>query len=411
MNRGDRFNKDISGTLNYILFLVWPFAALFFALANYKSTVSKNIVWFFCAFFGFTFVISSEGIDAAFYRDKFIYAYNDPSIEFMSYVLNEGSTDFFINFLNFTLSRFTDDYRILFLTFGFLFGFFYSRNIFLLLNFTSLPLKRYAWLPLLLFVFLIPFWNINGIRFYLATHIFVYSTAHFFLFQRKKYLLIALFAPLVHFSFVLCLSVLLVYLLLGKRLWIYLVFLTVAMFIYQPSLGTILSNLPQVSGAAQDKLEGYTYLEYIEDQKAAVANASWFLYLRSDLLSYLFYIVTAYFILFRYRELRYSRYAPFLIMGVLFLSLGKFTAALPNTGRFISVGFLFFAAFLYFKIMEKKMGYWLKRIMIIAIFPMLLFIIVEIRVGINVISPGIFYTNPLVAPYIEYNTPLSYFYE
>ena len=58
-----------------ILFLIWPFLALIYAAKNYKASWSKNIIWFFVIFYGFTLTIHNVGeeiSDANRYRDKFI---------------------------------------------------------------------------------------------------------------------------------------------------------------------------------------------------------------------------------------------------------------------------------------------------------------------------------------------------
>lgn len=396
--------------LPYILFLVWPFLALYHAIINYQSKYAKNIVWFFCAFFGFTFVISSEGIDAAVYRDKFLGACSDPNIEFVSYVLNEGATDFFINFLNFVLSKFTHEYRVLFLVYGLMFGYFYSRNITILIEQSHKKIDRYSWLSLILFIFLVPFWNINGIRFYLATHIFLHALLGFYFLKKKRYLLLLLFAPYVHFSFWICNAIFALHVVLGKKSFFYIAFLLVSFFIYKPDMGTILQYLPELDGAAQDKVQGYTFHEYVDNMIEVKKNSSWFLFLRNDLMQYSLLIYALYVYLFDYKRIKKSTFEPFLLLGLLFIAIAQFMSAFPLVERFMLIGYLFCAAFLFMYIQTNKPDYWMKRIIVLTAFPFILFILVEIRIGIDVISPGVFYTNPLVAPFIEYKTPLSRFY-
>lgn len=403
-------NRLLSGPLNYVLFCVWPSAALLLAIANYKSKMASNILWFFCAFFGFTFVISSEGIDAAVYRDKFLAACDDPNIEFVSYVLNEGATDFFVNFLNFTISKFTHEYRVLFLVYGLMFGYFYSRNISMLIEQSRLKVNRYSWLPLVLFIFLVPFWNINGIRFYLATHIFLHAVLGYVFYRKKRYLLLLLLVPYVHFSFWICNAIFALHLVLGKKSFFYIAFILVSFFIYQPDIGTILQYLPELGGAAQEKVKGYTFHEYVDNLAEVKQNASWFLFLRNDLMQYSLLFYAVYLYLFDYKRVKKSTFEPLLLIGILFVAIGQFMSALPLVERFLTIGYLFCAAFLFMYIQTNKPDYWMKRIIVLTAFPFILFISVEIRIGIDVISPGVFYTNPLVAPFIEYKTPLSRFY-
>ena len=55
-----------------LLFLLSPFVALLVALKKYKASWAKNVVWFFVVFYGFTFVIVSDYVDSAGYRDHLI---------------------------------------------------------------------------------------------------------------------------------------------------------------------------------------------------------------------------------------------------------------------------------------------------------------------------------------------------
>jgi len=63
----------------YATAVVWPFFALVFAMINYRSVFSKNVLWFFCAFFGYTFIISNPEMDANRYKTflERSYAKND----------------------------------------------------------------------------------------------------------------------------------------------------------------------------------------------------------------------------------------------------------------------------------------------------------------------------------------------
>ena len=56
----------------YFLFLIWPFLSILIALYEYRQKWSKNVIWLFVAFFGYTFVISNDTMDANRYRDQFI---------------------------------------------------------------------------------------------------------------------------------------------------------------------------------------------------------------------------------------------------------------------------------------------------------------------------------------------------
>ena len=58
----------------WVLFILWPFYALVFAIKNYRHAFAKNIVWMFIVFYGYSMVIVGDlenGADATRYRDQF----------------------------------------------------------------------------------------------------------------------------------------------------------------------------------------------------------------------------------------------------------------------------------------------------------------------------------------------------
>ena len=53
-------------TKNYlILFLLWPFLACITAILNFGQKEARNIVYAFLVYYGLTFVVGNEGIDAS----------------------------------------------------------------------------------------------------------------------------------------------------------------------------------------------------------------------------------------------------------------------------------------------------------------------------------------------------------
>ena len=209
----------------YIMFLLWPSLALIFAFVNYCKKSSKNILWLFCGFYGYNLVISNELMDANRYRDLFLFYRASSSVN-LDYVLNvfgtsATRTDFFFPLISYFLSRFTAEPRILFLCLGLIFGFFYSRNIWYIIEKSGRPINPTALTFLVTFSLIAPFWSINGFRFYTAFHIFIFGLLHYFAENKKYYLLISLAAFLVHFSFLFPAAVLLLFILLGKRTKVY----------------------------------------------------------------------------------------------------------------------------------------------------------------------------------------------
>ena len=200
-----------SNTLNssklyaYILFLIWPFFAAIMAFVNYRKVWAKNLVWLFVAFYSYNMVISNEYIDANRYRDNFVsYSISQEegnSVEF--YTESSGNVDVLEPLINSVLSKITTNHKILFLVYGLIFGYFFSRNIWLLLENSSEKLLLISIPIFAIFIFTNPFWNINGFRFWTAAQVFVYGALLFFIKKNKKGLAIIGLTTFIHFSFLL----------------------------------------------------------------------------------------------------------------------------------------------------------------------------------------------------------------
>ncbi len=132
--------NGLKGKTDYtvgLVFLIWPFLALIESIKNYRESWAKNGIWLFVIFFGFTFV-PRIGNDSMGYIRQFheLHNANVSLYQILGRLYTEGSRslDIIQILISFLVSRFTDDYRILFAIFGAIFGYFYSRNIFPLIN-------------------------------------------------------------------------------------------------------------------------------------------------------------------------------------------------------------------------------------------------------------------------------------
>src|SRR5699024_1226601 len=82
------------------------------------------------------------------------------------------------------VSRFTASQSVLTLVYGIIFGFFFSRNMWFVLERFKGKIRLITILLFCCFFLVIPIWDINGFRFWTAAHIFVYGVLQF-LFDEK----------------------------------------------------------------------------------------------------------------------------------------------------------------------------------------------------------------------------------
>lgn len=393
----------------YLMFLIWPFFTLVFALVNYRSRVSKNIVWLFSAFFGFTFVISSENIDSYVYKTQFLeYVRTFNSFSEFFVLLFEGQVgkgDLYQPLLTFLVSRFTNDYRVLFAIFGLVMGYFFSRNVWFLINKTTCNINKLALPFLILFIFLVPVWHINGVRFYTATHIFVFGVLNFIDSGKKKYLLIILSSFLVHFSFILPILVYFASLVIRHLPSIvYVIILIGSVFIINIEIYQIVPLLPDYYN---DRILGYTHEDYITAYEKRKNTAKWFVTLRYDLINYFLIFYSCIILLFDRRQIFQSRYKPIFFFGVLLLGLSNILSIIPSMGRFITVSLFFVVAFAFLYNQTRKILYWHKVLNLLIWIPVLFYCAVEIRLGMDFLGIGSFTYNPITAPFLNNGKSLA----
>ena len=195
-------------------FLINPFLGVIEAFKNYKAPWAKNAVWLFIIFYGFT-MVSPEGMDSSRYMLKLRYLHEQP-LSFESFAssiyLTQDTVDLYEPTVTYIISRVTDNGSILFAVFGLIFGYFYSRNIWMLFEHLDIKANLLLYLMIITFAFVIGFWSLTGVRMWTAAHIFFYGTSKYLIKSNKKGLLIAALSILVHFSFILPCIVLGVYL-------------------------------------------------------------------------------------------------------------------------------------------------------------------------------------------------------
>lgn len=390
------------------LYLIWPLLLLIESIRNYRETWAKNGIWLFVIFFGFTFV-PREGMDSMGYAQRLMDFHSSDismsEIFRMVYVPGSRYLDIIQLLLTYLVSTFTSDPRILFAVFGTIFGFFYSRNIWMLISETEGKLGRIEVLLLILFSLIIPVWFINGMRFWSAAHIFTFGALQVLLYQKRQGLLISALAILMHFSFVLPVGLLGAYMLVGNRTRVYFGFFIVSLFV--SSLDpifvreTLLGFLPAVF---HDRVTSYTSLERIEYVRAAYAGANfyarWYLpaiRIGISALLILIFVSGKEF----WKETKVKNLYSF---ALLFCGVANLVEVVM--GRFMFVAHLISAAalFMFFYYLPQKHT---SRSLFYVAFPFLLFFVLVIfRLGLDNTGVNVFISNPVLAPLMNNATAL-----
>jgi uncharacterized membrane protein len=396
------------GLSGYVLFFVWPLFSVIYAISNWRMPWAKNITWLYCCFFGFTFVISNEAIDANRYSDS-LSKLHKSGIGFIEYFdkVKEGlfgRGDYLEPMLRYLVAIFTDDYRVLFAVFGLIMGYFFSRNIWILLDGSGGRVKPHASPLLVMFVFLVPIWLINGFRFWTATHIFVYAA--FQMYYYRKYgvaLIFLLFSVLTHVAFLLPVTVLILFHLIPKRNWFFICLFFSSLLLVNLDLSFLISIIPdKLGGPAVELIRSYIDEDYVARRLDEANKLNWYVRYRF-LPLYIYTIVIAVFLLTIGRNLlRNSNNAKLLYFGILLFSITNIIDIIPSSARFYSLAYLCIFASLFLIAQQTDSSRALKVMGWIAVPFIILPILVEIRMGMEFTGPGTLITNPLLSWYFEY---------
>ena len=407
VNSGSSFKKS-----SLLLFFIWPVSALYVSFRNYKQDWSKNVLWLFCIFFGYTFIIAGEGgADSDRYARTFLmYAHSELSLpELWSSFYSESSNlvDIAFPLITYLVSRITDNSSILFAVFGLIFGYFYSRNVWYVLDRINEKLTGIVLLYFLTFALFNPIWNINGFRFYAAAQIFLFGTLPYLLEGKSKRLFWAAASLFVHFSFMYAFAVLILFYFIKNRLNIYVVFFILTSFLKEIDLQSVQSTLSFLPDIFQSKVGSYTNIEYAEAIQIEIQSNNWYLPISEKAISWVIYFL-ALFIYFFCRKFLKTRQELVTLLCFSFLLYGfaNISSLVPSGGRFLTVANTFMFAFfiIFISTFSKIRG--LPLIEALSSPLLLLFCIVSLRIGMDYYGLLTVLGNPLIAAFYKDMVPL-----
>jgi hypothetical protein len=361
------------------------------------------VLWLFVAFYGYSMVISDEGMDANRYRDIFIALAHDNNVtqNFIGTLYTEDTSyvDAIQPLITYIVSRFTDNPRILFAVFGLIFGFFYSRNIWFMLEHSDNEIKFSSFIYAFVFAITIGFWEINGFRMWTAAHVFFFGTIHYLIDNKKTSILIASTSIFFHFSFLLPVVLLFIFIVLPKRIsWFYIFFIS-TFFLSLIEISAVSSKLTNfLPGFFHSKIEGYTSDAYIEAVagEQLIRNWRYHLYQQSvkwvvtGFISVLFFYGRSFF----YRNQNYNLLFCF---AMFIMSSINIVSNIPSISRFYSVAYLFVFA-LIFLYLQNAPDFRLKKLALTLSFPFLIFYCLGM-INISFLTIGLttLVGNPIIA--------------
>lgn len=413
MVEGTQFiDKDKRNEVFYYLgFFIWPFMSMIAAFRHWKKPWSKNVFWIFCIFFGLTFIISSEFVDSARHAELLVeYANADMNIRQLVksiYSESSGYVDIVQPLITFLVSRFTKNPLFLFTIFAFIFGYFYSRNIWFVLSHINGKITKIILIYLLTFALLNPIWNINGFRMWTASQIFLFGALPYLIEGNTKKIFWPVISVFFHFSFFYPILILFLFVFFKNRLNIYMVFFIVTSFIKEINLQTLQTTLSFLPAFLQPRIMAYTNLDYAESVLEVQQSLNWYLPLSTKVIQWTIYGLTLYIYFFCRKYLKDRKDLMTLFSFSLLLSgFNNIISLVPSGSRFLTVSNTFMFAFFILFLSNTPKIKGMSFVTMLSVPLLLFFCIVTIRTGMDFFGLMTIFGNPVMVTVNTYQVPI-----
>lgn len=336
-----------------ILTLIFPFGGLIYTLSHWRESWAKNTFWLVCIYLGAVLIYWPEGMMLGTGADGGRYVLrlmemHGSSISardiFSQYLVDQHTMDLYQPLMTLLISHFTDNGHVLFAAFAIVFGYFYSRNIWYILE--KLPNRKLGGLFILvtLYFLICPITQINGIRMWTALHVFVYAMMPYLLERDKSRIWWVIFCPLIHFSYLYVSLFAIAYILLPYRLkTTSTLFLALSLAFFVGTLLVNSLNLDAVSGilaeyspeSYEGRIEGYVSQDIADKYAEASALNNWYVAGSGNILQWTYNILIL--VMLPCIKRHFSNCDSIKNLFVFTLLLGGFAnimALIPSGGRF-----------------------------------------------------------------------------
>lgn len=396
--------KKLDSSVGYITFLFLPILSVIIAINNYREKWAKNVVWAFTAFYAYHFSAPNEGADINAYINKFN-SYTDQvySIpEFIRSLYSEGSTtlDVIEPLTSYLISQVTRDHHFLLLTYGIIFGFFFSRNIWFFIERTKGKLTIQALVILLLLIIQIGIWNLNGFRFWCAAHIFIYAALQLIVLKNTKGYIFLLLACLMHLGLILPTFIVLIFRFIRVPLYVLFGFFLFTFFLAELDMEVVRNSISNYAPTfVTGKLNSYTSEAYTEVVVEKLGGYSIFYQVSKIVRVGIILFFTSLLFINRKqltKDVMYKLFSFYLVLG----AVANILSQIPSGGRYLIIAdFILYGVFFYFIQNYKILK--INKFIIYLIPLILIYAIYNFRIiGIYTFNIHHFINNPFVSLFI-----------
>lgn len=413
----------------FIVTLFFPFIGLILSLYYWQKSWAKNIFWFVCTYTGVIFIYAPDGqllgsgIDAGRYVLTLMNMYYDPNITLSSilslYQIDTNHMDLYQQIITYFVSRITDNGHVLFTVFAFIFGFFYSRNMWYI--FEKLPQRGLGVLYVLfgLYLLVCPITQINGVRMWTALHVFVYALLPYLVENDKSRLWLLILTPFIHFSYLYVIIFAFTYVLIpykwktNNMIFIYfaIIIYVISLFVNTLSLDAVSSTMAELSPESyEERIDMYVNEDYADRINEAKSKNNWYIAASTNISNWCYSIILVLLLPTIRKYFRQDR--SIINLYVFTLLIGTFAniiSLIPSGGRFLILSTMFkipIISLVVSNIPKYEKIYKTTKIMCLIL---MLPLIVNIRKIFDFYGITILFGNFMTAFFWESNVPLITF--
>ncbi len=411
-------NKDSKYKL-YLFALALPFLSLLTSVRFFKSPSARNLFWYGCIFMGYIHIFNPIGgtaNDGVRYAEALVTMHIEPvDIETLSgyFYSEDGHLDIYQPLVTFLLSLFTGNPHILFMVFATVFGFFYSRNIWMALHYSEKDkIGWWVWVILIMLMLIRPIWEINGVRMYTALQVFMYGVFSFYLMNDKKKLIWSFLSVFIHFSFIFPVALLVIFFFLPKKnLTIYFVFYFLAVIFNEIDIQSLKDGLVDILPARlSEKAVDYMNEDYLEVIKERNATYSLYLKIADKMFRYFSFLAIFFLWLKKQSFLENKTYRNLLVLTMFTGAVFEILSGIPSMIRFLDIPNLIFYTLLFLLLSDKQFAeHKIHKMVKITSVALILPILLRIRIGLEFYGISLLCGNFVSASIINDNIPLISF--
>lgn len=195
--------KNTANIDTLLTFIVWPVLGFVINFFKKPSTQKGLIFASFYALVGYFFLLIDPVFDSYRYAVDFKQASAWGINQFLEYNAESGMLDLYNIYSYALVSLITNNPHVLFAFWGFIFGFFtYKTFEFISESLTEGNTYKFVLGVLIVMLLINPYININGVRFWTATWVFLAGWFGYETQNKKLWLCIMLITPLMHTTFI-----------------------------------------------------------------------------------------------------------------------------------------------------------------------------------------------------------------